>query len=65
MLESIENTSEDSIQAKIKHKNGFKGHEETDEDGYPTVEEWLAMPDQEKLNVVHDSLLELYLNIKI
>jgi hypothetical protein len=35
------------------------------EDAYPTVEEWTAMPDNEKLNVLHDSLLELYLNVKI
>lgn len=38
--------------------------DETD-DAYPTVEEYLAMPDNEKLNVLHDSLLELYLNVKI
>jgi predicted Fe-S protein YdhL (DUF1289 family) len=42
----------------------FNSKEETD-DAYPTAEEWLAMPDDEKLNVLHDSLLELYLNVKI
>jgi hypothetical protein len=35
------------------------------EDAYPSVEEWIAMPDNEKINVLHDSLLELYLNVKI
>ena len=42
-----------------------KDNNETEDDAYPTVEEWLAMPDNEKLNVLHDSLLELYLNVKI
>lgn len=35
------------------------------EDAYPTVEEYLDMSDPEKLNILHDSLLELYLNVKI
>jgi hypothetical protein len=38
---------------------------EESEEAYPTVEEYLAMPDPEKINVLHDSLLELYLNVKI
>ena len=42
-----------------------QGNDDETDDAYPTVEEYLAMPDIEKLNVLHDSLLELYLNVKI
>jgi hypothetical protein len=63
---SIENLLEED--SHYKHMNSVFGKpskEDPDDDAYPTVEEWLEMPDHEKLNIVHDSLLELYLNVKI
>ena len=65
LLDSIADSSIDSLAVRVRNQNGFKSNEQTDEEAYPTVEEWLAMPDNEKLNVLHDSLLELYLNVKI
>ena len=65
LLGSINDTSLDSFLVKDKDHHDFKSGEQTDEDAYPTVEEWLAMEDHDKLNVLHDSLLELYLNVKI
>lgn len=64
-LESIANSSLDSFVIRPRNKDASKTGEQSDDDVYPTVEEWLAMQDSEKLNVIHDSLLELYLNVKI
>lgn len=61
LIDTLGNSSIDSMLQKHK---AMDSKEET-EDAYPTVEEWIAMPDNEKLNVLHDSLLELYLNVKI
>ena len=66
-------TSSDNILDPGQKVNPFKNmnslfgkiSNEEDDDGYPTVEEWLKLPDNEKINVLHDSLLELYLNVKI
>lgn len=65
LLDSIADSSIDSLVVRVRDNAGFNTGEQTDEEAYPTVEEWLAMPDNEKLNVIHDSLLELYLNVKI
>lgn len=61
---SLNNTSSDSLLGQTLNHAVLESKIESD-DAYPTVEEWLAMPDNEKINVLHDSLLELYLNVKI
>lgn len=65
LLESIGDSSLDSYLVNEHNLKGLKFGDDTEDDAYPSVEEWLAMPDNEKLNVLHDSLLELYLNVKI
>lgn len=64
LLGTLGDSSDSSI-LPLDHKNHLLQSKEETEDAYPSVEEWLAMPDNEKLNVLHDSLLELYLNVKI
>lgn len=59
--DSISNYQEKELGAVLDHQ----AEDDSEDDAYPTVEEYLAMPDLEKLNVLHDSLLELYLNVKI
>lgn len=61
---SLESSSQSSIAHKPMKPAMFDSKEVT-EDAYPSVEEYLNMADSEKLNVLHDSLLELYLNVKI
>ena len=61
LIDTLGNSSIDSL---LQKPQMMDSKAET-EDAYPTVEEWVAMPDNEKLNVLHDSLLELYLNVKI
>lgn len=62
---SIEESSDLDSRMKDLDIMDSKPNEEETDDAYPTVEEYLAMPDHEKINVLHDSLLELYLNVKI
>ena len=64
MIGTLGDSSADSLLGGRPPAHLMESKVET-EDAYPTVEEYLAMPDSEKLNVLHDSLLELYLNVKI
>ena len=46
--------------------NPFKNFiSEEEDDVYPSFGQWIAMTSKEKLSYLHDSLLELYLNIKM
>lgn len=42
-----------------------KSHSNEEEDTLPTQEQWNEMDEKQKLSYIHDSLLELYLNLKI
>jgi len=64
ITKSLDNSSSDSLLGQPLNHAMLGSKIDTD-DAYPTVEEWLGMPDNEKINVLHDSLLELYLNVKI
>ena len=64
LVKSLNHSSSSSLLGQPLNHAMLESKVDT-EDAYPTVEEWLAMPDNEKLNVLHDSLLELYLNVKI